>query len=587
MDWKRIERQKRWLNDEKGTIFKDWGSGVRVALAFPNRYPLGMSNLGLQCVYRAMNERDDVLCERVFYPEPDDLAALRRRPGDLPSVESQSPVRRFHLVAFCLPFENDYPNAVEMLALAGIPPLSRDRTDEHPLVAAVGVAAFLNPEPLADFIDFFFIGEAEAVLPDFWPVFHRLAGRGLERRDMLRGLATECPGIYVPSLYQPIYAEDGTPAGMRPEPGVPERVVYRRAEAGSFPVARSAVVTPHAEFSGATLVEIGRGCGHGCRFCAAGFVYRPARFHSSEKLSEAAGDCLELGPRLGLVSAAVSDHPELAELCTKLRERGASLSFSSVRADSVGPELLASLESSGRQALAIAPEAGSQRLRNVINKNLTEDQILSAADALAGAGILNIKLYFMIGLPTETCDDVDAIVRLAKRIKHHVLERSRGRRRLGDVTLSVNSFVPKPFTPFQWTPFAGVKELKERAGRIQNGLRKVANVRVHFDLPKWSYVQALLSRGDRRVADFLHKVAVERVSWNQAFRTSPHNPDFWVMRERRRDEIFPWNIVDHGVRREYLWKEYRRALRGETTEPCPVEGECNRCGVCRTGEERR
>lgn len=582
MLWKLKQRQLAWLAQEKGTIHKDWGGKLRIAIAFPNRYAVGMSNLGFQSVYRTLNGFPDVLCERVFYPEPEDLELIRRNPGQLISVESQRPISDFHILAFSLPFENDYSQAVEMLSFAGIPAIAEHRGESHPLVASGGIAVLLNPEPMAPFMDFFFIGEAEAILPDFWDSWHNWKGSGMSRRELLLELARQIQGIYVPSLYRMRYGHEGTLEAVEPlqVEGVPERIIYRRADLSQAPPCRTLITTPNTEFSDSTLIEIGRGCGRGCRFCAAGFVYRPVRFHSADAVLNTDTPMSDEVQRIGLVSAAVSDHPEVTEICETLLRRGASLSFSSLRADTLSPAVLSALTASGHRSVAMAPEAGSERLRRVINKNITEEQIIHAAEQIIEAGILQLKLYFMIGLPTETMDDLEAIVGMAKRIKHQVLKMSRGKRRLGSIVLSVNAFVPKAFTPFQWVPFAGIRVLKERARWIQNTLRKVPNVRVHFDLPKWSYVQALLARGDRRVASFLEKVAVGGRSWQQALREAPINSDFWVMRERGRDEFFPWEISDHGIKRAFLWEEYRRAMEGKTSPPCRPETDCVRCGVC-------
>ncbi len=582
MIWKIKQRAQQWLALEKGTIFKDWGGKVRIALAFPNRYHVGMSNLGFQTVYGALNRIEDIVCERVFYPEPDDLNILKQSPGKLLSLESQRPVQDFHLLVFSIPFENDYINVLEMMSLAGIPIRTEERSSVHPLVAAGGVAVFLNPEPLASFLDFAFIGEAEALLPDFWEIWKEFQDKDAPRDDFLKALAGSIQGVYVPSFYEPAYKGDGSLDSIHPAQGMdlPERISYRRADFQQSSPCQTVILTPNTEFSNVQLLEIGRGCGRGCRFCAAGYVYRPVRFHSAQTLIDAANTNIPGISRIGLVSAAVSDHPEVSFLCSSLLDLGASLSFSSLRADTLTPEVLSGLEKSGHQAVAIAPEAGSERLRTAINKNLTEDQIYRAVEELAARGILHLKLYFMIGLPTETFEDLEAIIEIAKGIKHHVLKSSRGRRKLGETTLSIHAFVPKPFTPFQWTAFAGVRELKKKARWIQTALQRAPNVRVHFDLPKWAYVQALLSRGDRRVGLFLEKVALEGMSWTKALNEVPHNPDFWVMRERGQDEAFPWEIIDLKVKRSYLWEEHQRALRAQRTAECRPDENCRRCGVC-------
>ncbi len=579
---KLVRRQQKWLAEEKGTLRKDWRGRVRIALAFPNRYAVGMSNLGFQTVYGLLNSLEGVVCERAFYPEPDDLALARQHPGQLLSVESQRPLRDFDLLFFSVSFENDYPNLVEMLLLSDVPLRCEDRSAEHPFIAAGGVAVFLNPEPLARFMDFMFIGEAEGLVRDFWEGWSDLRGRSLSRREVLTGLGESVPGIYAPSLYLDSYDERGFLEGIRPRTGgrLPERIRYRRADLSQSKPCSSIVLTPHTEFSQVHLLEIGRGCGQGCRFCAAGFVYRPVRFASLEELERNVESRAGEAARIGLVSAAVSDHPRISDLCDSLLAKGLELSFSSLRVDTLSPAVLDALMASGHKAVAIAPEAGSERLRRVINKRITNEAISDAAERLTEKGILHLKLYFMIGLPTESFDDLEEMINLAKTIKHRVLSTSRGRRKMGTITLSINAFVPKPFTPFQWSPFAGVATLKERARWIQNALRKVPNVRVHFDLPKWAYVQALLSRGDRRIADMLEQVGAARIPWNQAMKQSPHNADFWVMRERAEEEVFPWEIVDTGLKRAYLWKELERALQGKESPACPPEGGCTRCGVC-------
>ncbi len=576
------QRQLLWLSQEKGTIFKNWSGRFRVALAFPNRYAVGMSNLGFQSVYAGLNSHDGVLCERVFYPEHEDIQGLRNEDCGLLSVESQTPVHQFHLLAFSVSFENDIPNVLQMLQMASMPAKAEERDSRYPLVAAGGVAVFLNPEPLAPYMDFILVGEAEALLPQLWDHMKGMATRPFDRSPFLGHLARSTPGIYVPSLYGVSYEKGGQLAAMEPLPGsgVPERVVHQKADFSVSSPCRTVITTPNAEFKSVNLLEIGRGCGRGCRFCAAGFVYRPMRTHSARSLLASVQNHLARIPRVGLVSAAVSDHPEISDLCRNLLDLGGALSFSSLRADGLTPELVSALKSSEHSSVAIAPEAGSQRLRQVINKNLRLEEILSAVDLLTEKDILHLKLYFMIGLPTETRDDLQAMVDMAKSVKHRVLQISRGKKRLGDITLSVNSFVPKPFTPFQWFPFAGVRELKDRARWIRKALQKVANVRVHFDLPKWAYVQALLARGDRRVSPILDKVALEGWSWAKAMKQTPVNADFWVMRERERDELFPWEIIDHGIKREYLWEEYQKALAGKETAPCDVESGCTRCGAC-------
>jgi radical SAM superfamily enzyme YgiQ (UPF0313 family) len=585
MLWKLKERQQRWLAEERGVIHKDWGGKLRVALAFPNRYPVGMSNLGFHAVYEALNRYDRVVCERVFYPEPQELPILREHSGRLLSVESQRPARDFDLLAFSLPFENDFGNALEMMQFSRIPPLNMQRDSGDPFVAAGGIAISMNPEPIAPFLDFIFVGEGEPLVPDFIEFWLENRTSKVSRRELLRALAREVPGIYVPSLYGVSYHETGMLAAIEPLPGsgAPERVAYRRADLITGSACQTAILTPNTEFSNVLLVEIGRGCGRGCRFCAAGFVVRPMRHHGADRLLAELRDRFPETARVGLISAAVADHPGLAQICRGLLADGKLLSFSSLRADRITPEIVAALQASRHRAIAIAVEAGSERLRRVINKDLVLEDIYRAAQILTEGGILNLKLYFMIGLPTETREDLEAIVDVAKGVKHHVLKASRGQRRLGTITLSINAFIPKPFTPFQWAGFAPVLELKHRAKWIKKALQKVPNVRVHFDVPKWAYVQALLARGDRRVARFLEKAVLNDLGWFRAMHAAPLNPDFWVMRVREPDEVFPWEIIDLGVKRSFLWEEYQRALKEQKGQPCMPEEGCRRCGVCGPG----
>ena len=552
---KRSEKRKTGFNDIETIIVKSNRHGpLRVTLVYPNRYHVGMSNLGFQTAYKILNRIDAVSCERGF---------LEQRPGSVPprTIESNRPIGDADILAFSVSFENDYENILQLLEQAGLPPLAKDRNPNHPLVLAGGVACLLNPEPLAAFIDCILIGEAEILLEPFTDCLLQTGFFStMDRAACLQHCARNVPGTYVPAFYQTTYLPDGTLAGTQPICDVPAKI--KRAylpDIDSAPTC-STILTPDTTFADTFLIEVGRGCAHGCRFCSAGYIYRPARFRSPNLLNKCISEAAGYTDKIGLVGAAVSDLPGLTELCRHGLQKKVQISFSSLRADNLNDDLLQTLRNSGVKTATIAPDAGSQRMRQVIKKGLNEDQVLDAAEYLVASGIPNLKLYFMIGLPTETMADVEAVVTLCKRIKHVFLKSSRTRKRIGEITVSLSCFVPKPFTPFQWAPMNDITSLKQKIKKIKDGLKRVANVRVHADIPRWAYIQALLSRGDRRVAEILGLARTHKGNWPQTLKETPHNPDFYVLRQRHADEILPWDFIDHGVRKSFLYKEYQRAL---------------------------
>ncbi|PQP34863.1 radical SAM protein, partial [Desulfobacteraceae bacterium SEEP-SAG9] len=443
------------------------------------------------------------------------------------------------------------------------------------LVMAGGVACFSNPEAISRFVDCFLIGEAEAILPRFFDAFDPHA----DRKACLKTLAGSIPGIYVPEFYHAIYDSEGYFQGLEPVDDVPAKIERVFVKDLSQISTCSTILTPHTTFDSTFLIEVARGCPHGCRFCSAGFIYRPPRFRPVSLLQKNIHQGLSLTSRIGLLGAAVSDHPGIRELCEAVLHEDIRISFSSLRADALSPELIATLRQSKVKTATIAPDAGSQRMRDVINKGITEDQILNASEMLVKSGIPNLKLYFMIGLPTETPDDVEAIVVLCKQIKHRFLKSSRIRKRIGEITVSLNCFVPKPFTPFQWVAMNDVQTLKKKIRKIKDGLKRVANVRVHADVPRWAYIQAMFSRGDRKVAQILALAHDNQGNWAKTLNTSPVNSDYYVLRERSLNECFPWEFIDHGIDKQFLMREYQRALEDQPSLPCPVQ-DCTLCGVC-------
>ena len=543
---------RKYTESEIGTVRKSWRGRTRIALVYPNHYHIGMSNLGFQTIYQLLNSFDHIVCERVFLPDN-----ARGAPHPVRTIESGKSLAEADIIAFSLSFENDYPHILSILEYSGIAYRSDRRSEQDPLVIAGGVACFLNPEPISAFIDCFLIGEAESILPQFLSVYE--AHRG--QKTLLKTIAQKVTGAYVPDLYQTDYHRDGTLSTFKALDEVPLNIkrVYSK-DINKFST-HSAITTPHTTFERSFLIEVGRGCPHGCRFCAAGFVYRPARFRSISLLETTMKHGIAQTDTIGLVGAAVSDLPGIRQLCRQFQNTDVRISFSSLRADRMAPELLAVLKESKIKTATIAPEAGTQRLRDAINKGIEEEDVLDAATALVENGIPNLKLYFMIGLPTETDGDIDGMIALVKRIKHRFLKSSRARKRIGEITISINSFVPKAFTPFQWVAMEDVAGLKAKLKKIKAELRKVANVRVHADVPRWAYIQALFSRGDRRIADILTMAHTNHGNWAQTLKSVPVNADFYVQRQRRFDELLPWDFIDHGIKKSFLWKEYQRALQ--------------------------
>ncbi len=561
MSWVLKRKAQALLATEDGAIRKEWGGRLRIALVYPNTYALGMSNLGFQTIYWHLNQIPDVVCERVFLPDTEDLEEHRRTRTPPLSLESLRSLTDFHLVGFSVTYEGDYINVLRMLTMAGIPLRPAERGPHHPLVLMGGVCAFSNPEPLAPFMDFVVVGEGEEIVHEIVDLYREV---GSERDQLLPRLAT-VPGIYLPDRYAVRYAPDGTIESVQPAgDSVPGTVVKRRLKNVNQFETISLVKTPKAEYGHMALLEVGKGCGRGCRFCLEGEIYRPVRHRSVESLRESiakiAAESKGDGRRIGLVGACVSDYPWLGDLLKILDEHGLEVSISSLRADSLTEDLVAALQRGGHRTLTMAPEAGTERLRGVIRKAISDAQLYAACELVRRYGIPNLKTYFMIGLPTETRDDVAAIPDLAGRLLERLRVPGPDGRPFGRLTLSISSFVPKPWTPFQWAAFDDVGVLQEKLAIIKDGVRRFSNVRVLHENPREAALQALLARGDRRVGDFLELAARADGDWRRALREWDGDAAFYTARTRSVDERMPWDHLEVGVKKTGLVREWNRAL---------------------------
>ena len=525
-----------------------------------------MANLGFQSVYMLLNSLDGCVCERAFLPDKELLQEHARTSTPLLSYESQAPVREFDLVAFSIPFEEDYLNIPGLLSLSGVEPLAQGRMDK-PLVAAGGVAVSLNPEPLSSFIDFMLAGEAEDSLRPLIDIINGSSEKGVDKAGALRELdSLDC--IYVPSFYEIEY--DGVRIKeFKPLSGAKPIVRAAKArELSAHPVPQSFIYTPDTEFNETYCVEVERGCGKGCRFCAAGFLYLPPRMREPGPVMDSVNKGIGASGKVGLVGTAVSEYPQIKEVLRRGISEKAVMTLSSLRLDELDPEYLALLKEAGYRTITLAPEAATERMRGVINKGISDEEIMESIRLIAAAGIRRVKLYFIIGLPGETDDDAKAIVDLAVNIRKEL--------KGGEVHLSVNPFIPKPCTPFQWHRFEALDVIEKRLSIVKKGLAK-EGIKVK-DMPaKEAFLQAYLSRADRRAGEMI--LAAASTGWRRAMKGKEAFIAESVHSARGKDEILPWDIIDHGVEKDYFWKEYQRGLLGKTTPPCDV-GRCTRCGVC-------
>ena len=563
--WEARERARDVLAREVGFVQKPHGGRLRVALLFPNTYYVGMSSLGYQTVYRLFNDLDDVVCERAFLPPKQELNAQLEAGSPILTLESQTPVGDFDVIAFSVSFEWDYTNIVTMLRLAGVPLRAEARTARHPLVVIGGAVTFVNPEPLALFADVIAAGEGEVLIPALMGCMRESTGRA----ELLRRLAAE-RGFYIPSFYDVRYAEDGTIAAYEPKPGTGAPPVVKKAAVKTTerldPPATS-VFTPDTEFGSRFLIEVVRGCANLCRFCWAGYNYLPVRAFSADRILELAAAARRVSSKAGLVSIALCDHPEIERILQGLLDLGYSISPASLRLDDLTEPIVTLLRRSGERSITIAPETGSDRLRRVINKTVTNEEILAATDLIFRSGIENLKLYYMIGLPTEQDDDLVAIRDLTVQMRDVMMRHGRGRGHLGRIVGSVNPLIPKPGTAYQWLPMENPAVTDAKSKRLRHLLAGLDNVYFSIKSERHSYYQALLSLGDRRVAPAIEAAARNGGQWRAAVAETGVDADFYSFRDRSADAILPWDIIDGGMKASFFRAEFDKGQRAEWTVP--------------------
>ena len=597
---KEVQKPARYVGAEYNSVHKDLQDvNIRFAFCFPDVYEVGMSHLGIKILYHLLNDQKDIYCERVFAPWIDMEEKMRKAQMPLFSLETKTPVKEFDIVGFTLQYEMSYSNIINMLDMAGIPALREERGEDMPFVYAGGPCAY-NPEPLADFMDFFMIGESEEQILEVMDAYRTWKQSGKEKRAFLESIVS-IRGIYVPEFYDVSYKEDGTILEMKPNhPLAPKRVQKQYVRDMDNVYYPETMIVPSMEIIHDRItLELFRGCIRGCRFCQAGMIYRPVRERSPKRLLELAEKLIDSTgyEEISMSSLSTSDYTGLEELTEGLLdltvEKKINLSLPSLRIDSFSMELMQKVQKVRKSGLTFAPEAGSQRMRDVINKGVTEEDLMRSVSLAFAGGYSGVKLYFMIGLPTETDEDVKAIAHLAHKVVHAYRDTPQHLRNKGlRVTVSASSFVPKPFTPFQWAAQDDIETLRDKQHLIKDELHDKA-INYNWHESTLSVLEGVFARGDRRLGKVLlkaHELGVRFDAWHEcfqydlwqeAFRQTGVNPDFYNKRERSYDEILPWEIIDPGVSRAFLERENERAKRGELTENC--RSSCSGCGVKQLG----